>query len=100
MRKKKYAGELVIGMILGTLVCNTAGIQAAASMPDGTAEMKAVKQTISDEVYSSNLVWANKIENGIKYKRLYDKIKKEWLTDWISLAREKNIKRQFKDDVH
>lgn len=83
MRKKKYAGKLVIGMIMGMLACNAFSIQAAASMPDGTAEMEAVNQTISDGVYSSNLVWMTKTENGKKYKRLYDLETNKWLTDWI-----------------
>ena len=83
MRKKKYAGKLVIGMIMGVLACNAFSIQAAASMPDGIAEIETVNQTISDGVYSSNLVWISKTENGIKYKRLYDKKNKKWLTDWI-----------------
>ena len=82
MRKKKCVGKLVIGMILGMLACNTSSIQAAASMSDGT-EMETVNQTISDGVYSSNLVWMTKTENGIKYKRLYDLKSKKWLTDWI-----------------
>ena len=83
MRKKKYAGKLVIGMIMGMLACNAFSIQAAASMPDSMAEIEATNQNISDGVYSSNLVWMTKTENGRKYKRLYDLETNKWLTDWI-----------------
>lgn len=83
MRKKKNAGKLVIGMILGTLVCNAFSMQTAAGIPDGIAEMEVGSQTISDGVYSSNVVWMTKTENGRKYKRLYDLERKKWLTDWI-----------------
>lgn len=83
MRKKRYVQKLVIGMILGMLACGTSSVQAATSMSDGITEMEAVNQTISDGVFSSNLVWVTKTENGIKYKRLYDLKSKKWLTDWI-----------------
>lgn len=83
MKKKKYAGKLVIGMIMGMLACNASSIQAVASTPDSTAETEAAKQTISNGVYSSNLVWVTKTENGRKYKRLYDLETDKWLTDWI-----------------
>lgn len=83
MREKKYVGKLVVGMLMGMLVCNASSIQVAAAMPDGTVEMEAADQTISDGVYSSDLIWMTKTENGKKYKRLYDKKNKKWLTDWI-----------------
>ena len=82
MRKKRYVQKLVVCMVLGMLVCGISSIQVAASISAGT-EVEAVNQTITDGVYSSNLVWMTKIENGIKYKRLYDLDSKKWLTDWI-----------------
>ncbi len=30
-----------------------------------------------------DLVWYYKTENGKKYRRLYNKTTKKWLTDWI-----------------
>lgn len=82
MRKKRYVQKLVVCMAFGMLVCGISSIQVAASISAGT-EVEAVNQTITDGVYSSNLVWMTKTENGIKYKRLYDLGSKKWLTDWI-----------------
>ncbi len=37
----------------------------------------------SDDMTRGNYVWMYKIENGYRYRRLYDKLNDVWIGDWI-----------------
>lgn len=56
-------------------------VSASEPIPLITGAARSAENSVSP--LSDKLIWIPKIENGKKYKRLYNLSTKEWVGDWI-----------------
>lgn len=54
-----------------------------SSVPFSSLPVSAETSEVSASLRSDRTQWFYKIENGKKYKRLYNHTSHQWVTDWI-----------------
>lgn len=83
MIKKGMVRGLVLGCMLSMAASFGGGAEVKAE--SASADEYVLSELAEDEKNNraAQLVWYYKVENGNKYRRLYDSTNEVWLTDWI-----------------
>ena len=79
---KKMIKKGTIFAIVLMMSCGGYVKSAEASIIDSYSNWSIVAGDGAD-TRSATTVWYYKVENGKKYRRLYDATNGKWLTDWI-----------------